>query len=421
MSLATWPQDKVTWLLKSMESHFADSTSLQGLDFFLFQSIDLSEGKRPSPENLGLMFRISLLIWKQIKVTEEAVREGFKTEEWVGRAINHPAGRIAEFWLKYCDLQRKESATQILGFPEWFKGPLADMVEGADFASQLGRVTLGQYLRFVYHVDPVWTATQLFPKFQFSKVGEEAFLLWEPHARYGDLSRDLVLVMRPIYHEAFPYFQDVEGDLQTGFFRHIAGIVYSCLTDVNEENWLSDFLTGLNEDERANWARQVEMGLRGAPDDRKALLWEKWMKNYWENRLHGKPCPLLSKEAEKMLEWAFVVGQAFPEAVKLVVRGPRIKQKIGVLLHILLERHGIPQHEAPEKYPEPLLWLLDWFLEDRSNHGMVSNNIEQVLFRLPKKKAFLPLLNSICQHLASLAYPRAAELKRQIEQEFTLD
>lgn len=413
MSLATLPQDKLTWLLKTLEIHFADSPSLQGLTFFLFHSIDLSEGKRPSVENLELMIRVSLLIWKQIKGAEAAVTKDFKKEEWANRAINHPAGRIVEFWLKCCDLQRRESEGQIPSFPDWVKGPLADMVEGADFASQIGRVTLGLHLRFVYHVDPAWVAAQLFPKFQFSKVGEQAFLMWEPHAGYGELSRDLIILMPPIYREAFPHFLDVDGHMRTGFFRHIAGIVYSCLIDVNEGNWFRDFLTGLNDDQKAHWARQMEGALRGASEARRAQVWQRWMKNYWEDRVHGRPCQLLSKEAEEMLEWAFVVGRAFPEAVDLVVRGPRIEQKLGIVLHIL------EKHEAPEKYSESVLRLLDWLLEDRGSQWMVSRDIEPVLFRLSKRKAYLPLLNSICQHLASLAYPGASDLKHRIEQQFT--
>ena len=414
MSLSTMPEDKLTWLLGSLESRFAGSPNLQGLTFFFFHSIDLSEGKRPSGKNLELMIRLSLLIWNQLR-GREAAFANFKKEEWANRAINHAAGHIAEFWLKCCDLQRRESPSEIPGFPDWLKEPLSDMVRGADYASQLGRVTLGLHLRFVYHVDPAWTAAQLFPKFQFSKVGEEAFLVWEPHASYGDLSRDLILVMPPMYREAFPHFSNVEGQLQTGFFRHIAGIVYSGLVDVNEGNWFRDFLIGLDENQKAHWARQMELGLRGAPEARRAQLWQRWMRNYWEDPLHGRPCPLLPKEAEEMLEWAFLVGQAFPEAVAFVVRGPRIEQSLGTVVHIC------EKHEAPEKYPEAVLRLLDWLLQDHGKQRMVSTDIEPVLFRLPKKKAFLSWLNSICQHLASLGYSRAAELKRRIEQEFTHD
>jgi hypothetical protein len=140
------------------------------------------------------------------------------------------------------------------------------------------------------------------------------------------------------------------------------------------------------------------------------------MKNYWEDRLRGRPCPLLRKEAEEMIEWAFVVGEAFPEAVALVMRGPRPEQSLGTVLHVL------ETHEAPGKHPEAVLRLLDWLLEaPGGDRWMVSKDIEAVVFRLPMKKAFLPLLNSICQHLAALGYAGASELKRRIGEAFTED
>ena len=275
VKLSSLPQEKLGWLLNSLEAHFANSPSLQGLCFFLFHSVEFSESKRPSADNLALMIRLSLLIWKQLKDADAPVRQGFKEEEWTSRAINHPGGQIAEFWLKCCDQCRRELNGEIPGFPDWLKEPLEDMIQGADLASQLGRVTLGLHLRFLYQVDPAWTEARLFPKLQFSKVGDEAFLLWEPHASYGDLSRDLILVMASIYREAFPQFQDAERRLIIGFFRHVAVFVYSCLIDVNQGNWLRDFLTGLTDEQRSQWAMQVEQGLRGSSEARRALIWQR--------------------------------------------------------------------------------------------------------------------------------------------------
>jgi hypothetical protein len=412
MNLSALPQDKLTWLLKSLESHFADSPSLQGLTVFLFHGVDFSEGKRPSAENLDLLIRVSLLIWKKVKGTEARVTKDFKKEEWASRAIDHPAGQIAEFWLKCCDLQRRESGGQIPGFPDWLNEPLADMVAGSDFAGQLGRVTLARHFPFVYHVDPSWAAAKLLPKFRFTVVGEEAFLMWEPHAGHGDLSRELILLMPPIYREAFQHLHDVDGHLQRGFFRHIAGMVYSCLFDVNADNWFRDFLTRLTDDEKANWARQFEWGLRGASEARRAQIWQRWMKTYWEDRLHGRPCPLFPKEAEEMLKWAFMVGPAFPEAVQLIVRGPRTKQGLGTIFHIL------KKHESAEQHPEAVLQLLNWLLEEPERPWSAPEDLQSVIFRLPKRKRFLPFLNSICQHMASCGYQGAPDLKRKIEHDF---
>jgi hypothetical protein len=122
----------------------------------------------------------------------------------------------------------------------------------------------------------------------------------------------------------------------------------------------------------------MERVLRRAPEEQKAQIWTKWMRIYWDDRVNGRPCELLPKEAEEMLEWAFVVGDAFPGAVDLILRGPKITGQFGTVCYIL------QKHEAPEKHPEVVLRLLDWLLQDRTTQYRISNDIEKVIFRLPK-------------------------------------
>lgn len=414
-SRAALAPEKFTWLLNSLESHFSDPQSLQGLTFFLFHRVDFSEDKSVSPENLDLMIRLSLLIWFQLKGAEPPVTEDFKRINWANQAINHPAGRIAEFWLKCCDQRRRGSDGKNAGFPDWLKDPLADMVAGEDYASQLGRAILALYLPLMYEVDPVWTRAQLFPKFQFTVVGEDAFLMWQPRAGDGDLSRELLFVMMPIYREAFLSFLNVESRLQTGFFCHIAAMVYYCLFHASADNWFTEFLTKLTDDQRTNWARQFERVLCGAPEAQKAQIWQHWMKAYWEERLDGIPCSLVPREAEEMLKWAFQMGEVFPETVGLITRGPQVQQSLGVVLHTLEE------HEAPLKYPDAVLQLLGWILNGTEYASIEFAEIERVIFRLPKKRSFRVPLNNICERLVSLGYPEAAELKLRVEQLYIED
>ncbi len=413
MNVSAMPTHKLTWLLQAVEGHLVDTSSLHDLTTFLFLGVDVFDEKRHSPENLDLMIRVSLLIWERMKGEEARVTDGFKNEEWTYLAINHPAGVVAKFWLTCCESNRQNLGPQVSGFPDWLTDPFADMITGADLASQLGRVTLGLHVRLICQVNPAWAAAQLFPKFQFSKVGEEAFLMWEPHASVDALSREVIFLMKPIYREAFQHFHDADNRLQTGFYRQIANMVGSGLFDVNEDNWFRDFLTTLSNEERANWARQLELVLRGVPDEGRAQIWKRWINGYWDDRLHGRPCPLAAEEAGAMLDWAFLVGAAFPEAVALAVRGPRIQRGLGKVIHML------KKHEAPEIFPDAVLQLLDWLLKDIGGQSMTFEDIKLVLFRLPKRREFLPRLNSICQHLVSLGCTNAPELKLRIDETFT--
>ena len=113
-----------------------------------------------------------------------------------------------------------------------------------------------------------------------------------------------------------------------------------------------------------------------------------------------------------MLGWAFVVGDAFPEAVDLLLKGPKIPQNIGLVAHLL------ENHAAVVKFPEAVLKLVEWLLKDGSDRQMISDEIEKLIFGLPKKKSYVPALRRICQRLASLGYRAVAPLKARIESEF---
>ena len=116
-----------------------------------------------------------------------------------------------------------------------------------------------------------------------------------------------------------------------------------------------------------------------------------------------------------MLKWAFQMGEAFPEIVGLITRGPQVQQSLGVVLHTLEE------HEAPLKYPDAVLQLLGWILNGAEYASIEFPEIERVIFRLPKKRAFRVPLNNISERLVSLGYPEAAELKLRVEQLYIED
>jgi len=422
MNRSALPQEKQAWLLEVFERHYADFPNLLGLTYFLFQRVDFADEQPRSAEILDRIVRLSLSIWKLIRGAEPRATGGFKVQEsgngWLFRAINHSAGVIAQFWLEYCLSQPTGSDGGNSTFPQWMKDPLEDMVAGQDLASQIGRVILGWKLSDVYQLDPVWVRERLFQKLQFSAVGEEAFLMWEAHAGYGNLTRELISVMPRLYREAFAHFHDVGADLQTGFFRHVAIMVCSCQFDVNEGGWFRDFLLCLTDTQKCDWARQVEWVLQRVPESAKAQAWNRWISPYWMDRLLGSPCPLLPEEAWEMLQWVFVVGEAFPEAVALLSQGPAIPQRGNVISSVI---QPLKEHDVSDKHPEAVLKLLDWLLQDHHPQWIDKTDIEGAIFRISKRRAFLPQVKSICNHLASSGYTGSTELWRRAETMFTED
>jgi hypothetical protein len=308
----------------------------------------------------------------------------------------------------------RKAGGQSVAIPDWLKSSLADIISGKSLAAQLGMAILGERTAFLLFLDPGWVRKDLFPRFRFAEVGETAFLLWEPHVCYGRLSRDLILEMPPIYREAFAHFRNVRQDLFIGFLKHIGAIVYSGLFDVNIGGWFMEFLLGLNDGQRTKWASQMGFMLDGAPPERKTEIWQRWMKPYWQERLQGRPCALSEKEAEEMVRWTLEMTPVFPEAVDMLIHGPAINGglKFGSAVHVLERNEMVVDH------PEAVLQLLNWLLEQGDEPRMIYNDVEKLLFRLPKKKSLLGLLNKICQRLMSLGYGGAENLKGRIEQDF---
>ena len=412
LRLSSVPAEKLSWLLDVLDKHFAKSPQLQGLTFFLFNGVEFSDQKAPPDETLQRMIRISVHIWQQIRTAEAKKTDEFEKTEWTNHAINHPAGHIVEFWLKAWSFLRSKSGDANSGWPEWMHAPLEDIVAGCSYAAQLGRVILGNQMPFVHAIDPLWTRGRLFPQFNFSQVGDEAFLLWEPHIKYGQLSRDLIIEMFPIYRQAFLRFRNVQNVLAVQLYKHIAVIVYSCLVDVNQDGWLNEFLLGLTEEQRASWANQMEFVLRDFPSDRKETIWNKWMRNYWQGRLHGKPCKLAVKEAGEMVEWALAMEPVFASVVELVVQGPTVENRIGnVLFH--LERGTLVQTQSGA-----VIQLLKWLLTNCCEDWPPGDDVRKLVMRLPKKKSFVPDLMVICEQLARLGYTKAIEMKSVIHREF---
>ncbi len=412
LKISSVSAERLGWLLEVIEKHFDASHELKGLTTFLFNGLEFSEQKAPSDEILHRMLRISLNLWQQITATETKRIDDFDRTEWTTRAINHPAGHIVDFWLKALSYIRTKPNVTTTGWPEWIRDPLEDIIDGNSYAAQLGRTIIGNQMPFVHGVDPLWTRGRLFQKFIFSQAGDEAFLLWEPHLKYGRLSRDLIVEMIPIYRQSFQRFRNVSTELATHLYKHVAIIVCSCLVDVTKDGWLTDFIVGLTEEQRGAWASQIESILRGVPKERKETIWNKWMKNYWLSRLSGKPCKLSNKEAGEMVDWALALEPVFGEAVELVVQMQTVdKQTVTVI-------HDLERKTLFENHPEPVIQLLSWILTNCRNDFPPGEKVHRFVMKLPRKTLLVPGLLAICEQLAKLGYTSAIEARLEIQEKF---
>ena len=147
----------------------------------------------------------------------------------------------------------------------------------------------------------------------------------------------------------------------------------------------------------------------------KKLIWDKWMKEYWQGRLHGIPCKLAGKEAGEMLECALSLQPVFSSAVDLVLHGPPVSNRLGAVLH-QLERNTLIQTQ-----PEAVIRLLKWLLKNSQEDWLPGEDVHKAVMQVPEKKSFVADLMTICDELARKGYAKAIEMKAEIKSAFTQD
>lgn len=80
------------------------------------------------------------------------------------------------------------------------------------------------------------------------------------------------------------------------------------------------------------------------------------MKKYWINRCNNIPVPLENYEIEEIVDWIFELGDLFPEAVDIIINGPRIGNATSIFWHLL------DKGEWAKKYPDATAKLITFIL-----------------------------------------------------------
>ena len=106
-----------------------------------------------------------------------------------------------------------------------------------------------------------------------------------------------------------------------------------------------------------------------------------------------------------MVEWSLHLGPSFPEVVDAVWESPDFELK-----HSFLFRE-LEESQFPQEYPSAAAKLLLKVLLNTPSPDYDLDRVENVVRRVAPLAAPLNLLENICNELARLGYPPAAELR----------
>ena len=270
--------------------------------------------------------------------------------DWLSTAINHPLGRLAQFWLRSIELWRNGQETPPQSLSGEYLSILNGIMQDSGATGKLGRAVLASHLHFMLHVDEGWSLDNLLPLFD---AGHEDFRpAWDGFLSWGRITPQVADSLRESFLKAVPRAKRESTWMKQHRFLeyYTEMLVWSASGPVDE--WITTLLSDSDEEVRRLFAERMGFILRSLSEEEQREQWNTWLRGYWENRLQGVPCPLDDEEIAQMLEWVMHLPGVFPEAVNLAARMRKAPLERLMLLHL------IGEGGLTDKHPDDLAKFL---------------------------------------------------------------
>lgn len=302
--------------------------------------------------------QITVALWDNLGENEPVIQ----MEDWHGRAINHTGGILTRYWLNSLSSwfnQQDPRPTRISG---QYSELLERIVAAQTAAGRLGRSVIAQETAFVMAVDEDWAKEHLVPLFDSEDI-EDRQAVWDG-LLCGRLSPTAADALRCAFSRAVSDMDELfkrEGRtrIREQFISTFTAMV-AYFVDEPLSSWIPKFFSRAGEEDRRQFAWDLGNIIDDMENDTLQELWQRWLKAYWENRLHGTPAPLDSTEAGAMLDWLPDIRCLYPEAVDLAIKMQNLQLDHSLIVHQLNEG------EMWERYPQATAELLIYLADSNS-------------------------------------------------------
>ena len=273
--------------------------------------------------------------------------------DWLTTAINHPSGKLAEFWLRSIELWRNGQKPSPQSLSGEYLSALDEIMRESGVAGKLGRTILTSRLHFLLYVDEDWSLENLLPLFD---TGHEDFRpAWDGFLTWGRITPQVKDCMREAFLNGVQCAKHEPDWRMQHRFLHLYTEMLVWSVSGPADEWITELLSDSNEDVKRVFAERIGFLLRSLTEDQQKEWWNTWLQGYWENRLQGVPCPLDDEEITAMLEWVMLLPGVFPEAVSLAGQMSRAPLQRSLVLHDISESNLID--EQPDALAKFLIIL----------------------------------------------------------------
>lgn len=312
--------------------------------------------------------KVAMSIWKNEKtdIQDEIIID------WLFYAINSSAGNVVDFWLHGLSLLLRNKTGVERSLPDNYRQWFSEVVLDLDTKGGLGRCILCRQTSFLFSLDEIWTKQFILPL--FSDPDQKKFCQAWDGLLFG------VRFYPSLVNELIPSFKDAIARLEKDYPKHRQRFIeaFTVLVVYHVDNpyeLLKSLLLHGSAEDKNEFASRVGFLLRHMEPKTKQNLWNRWLKQYWEDRLQSIPTILNLEEIVKMLEWLPHLGDLYVEAVPLATRFPQIRLGNSFMLFELRES------DLVLRYPVETANLLIYIC--RCEIGYHANDIDAVNKKLP--------------------------------------
>ncbi len=380
------------------------------LHSFAHSAVDLLE-HGVSKEHGGITLSCLFLAEKLAGQLFDACVENLRDEkevvdrDWLFEAINHPGGKITEFWLRAVSKRWKQAGENWTGLLPKYKKYFRKVLSGKSYTAQMGRVILASQIRFLFALDAEWTGKYVLPLLDWSIDERRAQQAWHSHLMRGGWHEALLPKLLPLYEQTFSKLSCELSSMRKFFCGHLASIALFSSSNPMQNGWLSKFLLKADPESHKSFASEVTNQLISAKEESVKDLWSRWIDVYWAQRVTGVPLPLSQDEKEEMVLWALALEPVFPAVVERICATPAPPLQQTRLYYELVEK------DFAEKHPKALTRLLQHLLANADESFLHCTEVEQLVRGLVDSGAPAADILVVCEHLAQLGCPKASELR----------
>jgi Domain of unknown function (DUF4020)/SIR2-like domain len=318
--------------------------------------------------------RLAASVWTAIPVGSAAAYSG----DWLGYAINHPAGRLAQFWVKAIAADWRAAGDRWPGLSLEIREQLEVMLTGEDDRTAMSEVIFASQLYFFHGADRGWCLDRVLPLLNWENL-VRAQRTWDGYLSWGRWNDQLLMAgLLSQYLGAVKHPDDFRQELRRQLSLHLATIAVHSELDSPADGWIKTFTASVSADMRTEWMNQICWRLPELPAAAIEHQWHRWMRSYWAGRLASVPADLTEQEASAMAAWVIYLTDSIEDGVALATEHAASLAAHSQVLQDLTE-------ERIARAPKAIAGLLTHLLQGTKQPFYDCHSVRQIVEILRKQ------------------------------------